>query len=239
MGNKKILLGLTTTPRSDWKEKIQEIDKFGIKEISLFLTGIGKEERKDLYNLLEKTKIESIPHVHLRDDMELQEIKYLEKRYHTEAFNIHNKKDPHSSLEFRKYFGHYCLKTFIENTGSVTSEEELDGFGGICIDFSHWKDGILLEYKDYDKEMKKSAKKFCIGCSHISAVGDKIIESADINSKEIKYTNFSKHYLNNLNEVDYIRDFIDYLPNLISLELENSFEEQLKVKEYLEKIIND
>lgn len=66
----KILLGLTTTPKSDWREKVKEIEKFGIKELALFPTFLSPDERKELYTLLEKTKIKNIPHVHLRDDME-------------------------------------------------------------------------------------------------------------------------------------------------------------------------
>ena len=30
----KILLGLTTTPGSDWQEKIKEIDRLGLKEVA-------------------------------------------------------------------------------------------------------------------------------------------------------------------------------------------------------------
>ena len=57
MGNKKILLGLTTTPGSDWRKKVSEIDKLGLKELALFPTCLNEQERKELYGLLEKTKL--------------------------------------------------------------------------------------------------------------------------------------------------------------------------------------
>jgi hypothetical protein len=63
---RKILLGLTTTPRSDWREKIREIDELGLEEAALFPTFIHLPERKELYGLLEKTGIKKAPHVHLR-----------------------------------------------------------------------------------------------------------------------------------------------------------------------------
>jgi hypothetical protein len=235
---KKILLGLTTTWGSDWREKVREIDKFGIKEIALFPTALEIEERKELYDLLEKTKIEQIPHIHLRDEMELWELEYLEKRFHVQVFNIHGESDPHSFPNLEKRLKNYCPNIYVENTDAVPSEKELKKFGGICIDFSHWQDGILFDRLDYDNEMRNAVKKFRIGCSHISAMGNKIIESADVQLEGVIYKNFSKHHLDDLNELDYIKKYIEFIPDIISIELNNSFEEQLKVKEYLEKIIN-
>jgi len=54
---KKILLGLTTTPKSDWREKVREIEKFRIKEIALFPTMLEMKGRKKLYGLLERTNL--------------------------------------------------------------------------------------------------------------------------------------------------------------------------------------
>ncbi|MDZ4384981.1 MAG: hypothetical protein U0944_01030, partial [Candidatus Moranbacteria bacterium] len=88
MAERQILLGLTTTLGSDWRMKAEEIDRLGIKELALFLTCLGSEDRRELYGLLENTSLESIPHVHLRDDMELWELDYLVEKYHTQVFNI-------------------------------------------------------------------------------------------------------------------------------------------------------
>lgn len=239
MPEKKILLGLTTTWGSDWREKAKEIEKFDIKEIALFPTALKIEERKELYDLLEKTGLEQIPHIHLRDEMELWELEYLEKRFQTQVFNIHGEKDPHPFLNFKNYLDAYCSKTYVENTENVPSEERLNDFGGICIDFSHWQDGIFFDRLDYDREMRNAVKKFRTGCGHISALGNKIIESTDVQLQEVLYKNFSKHHLDDLSELDYIKKYIDFIPDIVSIELNNSFEEQLKVKKYLEKMINN
>lgn len=37
--------------------------------------------------------------------------------------------------------------------------------------------------------------------------------------------------------MDYVKKYKKYLSDIISIELENSFKEQLKVKQYLEKIL--
>jgi len=44
--------------------------------------------------------------------------------------------------------------------------------------------------------------------------------------------------MHELKDLDYMKNYEEFWPPIISLELENTFEEQLKAKEYLEKIIN-
>ncbi len=239
MGNKKILLGLTTTPKSDWREKIREIDKFGIKEIALFPTFLRPEERKELYDLLEKTKLESVLHVHLRgQDMEPNELEYLEKKFKTKFFNLHPSQNSKNEPEYQNNYdyGTFKNKIYLENVIFNPTEEELNEYGGLCIDFSHWENFKLdTELNFLDDELEVLAKKYKIGCAHISAVIKNKREEAGESDKLI----LTNHFLNSLDELDYIKKYLEYLPDIISIELENSFEEQLKIKGYLEKIIND
>ena len=48
---------------------------------------------------------------------------------------------------------------------------------------------------------------------------------------------YSSHLLKDYHELDYIKKYKKFLPDLISIELENSFKELLEIKKYLEKII--
>lgn len=115
--------------------------------------------------------------------------------------------------------------------------EMLESCSGTCIDFSHWKDAALSLGEKGNGKMEKIAKKYKIGCCHISAVSDKIRNEIDC----ITGQNFlccSAHWMDKLSQLDYIKDYVQYLPEYVSIELENSFEKQLEVKEYLEKIIN-
>jgi len=76
-----------------------------------------------------------------------------------------------------------------------------------------------------------------IGCCHVSVISNEFTTSPHwITNKEIK--SYSQHFMKELKELDYIRKYIKYLPDIISIELENSFEEQLRIGKYLEKIIN-
>ncbi len=224
---KNILLSLTTTIGSDWREKIIEASALGISEISLFLTGITPEERKELYGLLEESPIKNIPFVHLRSDMSLDEIDYLIKNFETKIFNIHSSR---SRYPFPANFVKYSSIIYIENANVIPFEEELNQYAGLCLDFAHWESGILAGIPGYEN-LKKLADKYKIGCAHVSAIRN-YSEKDDEGVMD-----FSYHSFNSLEEFDYMKKYIKYLPEIISLELTNPFAEQLKAKEYLEKII--
>ncbi|MFO7807060.1 MAG: hypothetical protein R6V40_01400 [Candidatus Moraniibacteriota bacterium] len=225
---KKVLLGLTTTGGSSIKEKIEEIKEFNLKEIALFLTGINQKKRRELYSALEETPLKEIPHVHLRNDMEKWELEYLESRFEVSAYNIHGQKSSFPFSGCGEILKSYGNKIYIENTEFVPDQEEMKKVGGLCVDFSHWQDAILLNWEKYDHKLRTSAKEFPVGCSHVSAVGKFAGDS-------FTGEGYSKHRFDDISELDYMKNFINYLPDLISLELENSFKEQMKVKDYLRK----
>jgi len=219
---KKILLGLTTIAKGQWKEKIKEIDQLGIKEIALFPTCLDLKERKALYLLLKKTGLKSIPHVHLREqDMEKWELNWLVKKYKTKVFNVHPVK---GALKLIKNNKVYRNKIFVENLKLPDKmfRKVLKNCGGICLDLTHWQDYKVRQQPRVD-QFKKLFDKNKIGCNHVSAFN--------------KINRHSTHYFKNLKEFDYLRNDLEYFSNIISLELENSFKEQLVVKRFLEKII--
>ena len=49
---------------------------------------------------------------------------------------------------------------------------------------------------------------------------------------------YSHHYSYRMADLDYMKKFVKYLPDYISIELQNSFKEQIEIKKYLESIIN-
>ncbi|MDO8261061.1 MAG: hypothetical protein Q7T50_06235, partial [Candidatus Magasanikbacteria bacterium] len=188
---RKILLGLTTTSQSDWRAKVKEIDEFNIREIALFPTCLKIEERKELYKLLESTKLESIPHVHLRgEDMEEWELDFLVNRYGTKFFNIHPNIEDSEVLGFVKY----CEMIYVENlhdAGDVFLQS-LKKCAGICFDTSHYEDyGAIQKIHDYDNflEILKQNK---VGCCHISAVVTEPLEDTDYISGD-KTQSYSRH----------------------------------------------
>lgn len=230
MAKKKILLGLTTTQGSDWRAKVQEINRFDIKEIALFPTTLKPEDRKELYGLLERTELESISHIHLRgEDMPIKELDYFINKYHTGVFNIHSPREFPVNYEYSKY----KKIIYLENTNFIPTEEEIISLGnGLCIDYAHWDNGYKMKWPGYEK-FQELVEKFPIGCCHISAI------TKNLSQWPNGWITYDSHKFEKLEEFDYIKKYLKYLPDIVSIELENSFEEQLRVKEYLEKIINN
>jgi len=230
----KILLGLTTTKKSDWRGKVKEIDRLGLKEIALFPTCLKIKERRELYKLLEETKLGKIPLVHLRDDFKKWEFEYLIKKFKTKVFNTHfDRLDEEFLKNSRKYYN----KIYLENNGNFSDEmiKWFKVFPSFCFDASHFEDYAFIQKLPNHKNLPKYFKKYKIGCCHISAVREepffKIKEG-----ERIAY--YNSHWLRDLSELDYVKKYVKYLPPVCAIELENSLEEQLKVKKYLEKIIS-
>lgn len=234
--NKIILPGLTTTEKSDWRAKVEEIDELGLREVALFPTCLEIEQRKELYKLLEGTNLESIPHVHLRgNDMEKWELEYFIEKYNSQVFNIHPNREDQVIFECQSF----KKMTYVENQEEINGEyvEFLKNCAGVCLDVSHWEDqGVILGHAGYEN-FSKILETHKIGCCHVSVVKNKPRETVDyLTGKKLMI--YSSHWLEKMEELDYVKKYVQYLPKHVSIELENSFREQLEVKKYLEKIIN-
>lgn len=234
---KKILLGLTTITPREWRNKVKEIDELGVKEIALFPTCLNISERKELYQQLEKTKLEKIPHVHLKGGMEIFELDYLVARFKTEVFNVHSDKAPHPPLVgCEKYFNHI----YVENTpDNLPTKHDLNKYAGVCLDLSHWE-AVIMENKDGGKEsaeIEKMASQYKIGCNHISAIKrEKHFYHSRFLNEDIYC--YDSHWLDDLSELDYVKKYRNYLADIISIELENPLKRQMEVKKYLEEVLD-
>lgn len=230
--NKEILLGLTTTAGSSWKEKIEEIKKFGVEKIALFPTYLNREQRKELYELLDDVGDLTIPHVHIRDDFELDEMDFLVKRFGAEVFNIH----PQNFWPLQNDLSKYHKQIFVENLrASLPSDEDLDKFGGLCVDFAHLENKYLSQNPIYETFIERT-KKYTVGCCHVSAIlNEPAPDEDDFENPSHKF--FDRHWVENLSELDYMKKYKEFLPQYISIELENSLAQQLECRAYLEKIL--
>ena len=228
----KILVSIATIS-PDWEAKIKEIDKLGLKEIALFLTCLGIKERKRFYKLLEKTKLERIPVVHVRHDFEEWEFSYLIKRFKTKAFNTHANWVGNELLKAsQKYLKKIYLENVIETPDIIPGL--LDIFGGICLDISHWENyGKLLKHPSY-KRMPGLLKKYKTGFCHISAIMPK-----PIFDKHYNQWDYASHYMHDLSEMNYVKKYKKYLPKICALEIENPLKEQLEAKQYIEKLLDN
>lgn len=226
----KILPSITTTNNNDWRARIKEINELGggIEEIALFPTCLKEKERWEMYEEIQKLDIKSIPYCHLRNDMTLEELDYLVKKFNIRVFSTHMAVEFPISQDWAKY----NKVIFIESVYHHLDEEELKKFGGICLDFGHMENDRIL-FREKFKHNLKMLEKYPIGCNHIGAI-KKISRIDDMG--EVRY---NYHKLDELSEMDYLKSYPEkYFSQFCAIELENTIREQLKVKEYIINLLN-
>ncbi len=220
------LPSITTTEGSDWGSKVRETIELGIDTVAVFPTCLDSDQRRELYLQLEKSSIKKIPFVHLRQDMDLWELEYFIKKFNTVIFNIHSSRQYDLNPELLRYKEIIC----IENHDGFL-EDELKNFGGICLDFAHMENEIMLsrvEESDYFDVLKR----YPIKCNHISAIKQTI----KVDKREISY---DSHHLDDLSELDYLKRYpIEFFSNYCAIELENGLKKQLEVIEYVKELLS-
>lgn len=218
---------ITTTSNSNWRKKIQTISNLKLKEVCLFITGLNPDERSEAYKLLRKTKIEHIPLVHLKHDSTTDEIEYFIHQFGTKLFNIHSKKE----FKLKYDLSPYKDKINLEFT-LFPITDELPSWAGICLDTAHVENQRLRKNSLYESFIE-SLEKFPTNVWHVSAIKPKpfIYEKTG-------ELNYDFHTFNKLSEFDYIKRYKKYIAPVIALELENSIEDQLKAKKYIEELLS-
>jgi hypothetical protein len=227
-----ILLGLTTSAGSDWRAKIAESAELQLSALALFATGIGLEERQELYALLEASSLQALPHVHLRHDTEAWEVDYFVERWRTEVFNLHAMPE---ALSLLGRCPQHRSSIYLENGSSLTPLflECLASCAGLCLDFSHWADHGEKRGNEGYELLPALAKQHPVGCCHLSA----IVPEGWWEPVRNDHWRHSRHWFEDLREFDYLRAYRRYFPHYLSLELENSLVEQLEAKAYAEELL--
>ncbi len=222
--NIKILPTITTTWGAAWQFKIQEVTDLKLTEVCLFLTGLKADKRPELYELLKKTSVKSIPFIHLGSDVTLEEMEYFIKNYKTKLFNIHSLREFPLQHDLNKYKN----LIYVENTTLPLTIEEINEFAGLCLDFSHLENNRLVEHNLYDHTMGL-VDQVHIGCGHISAVKNQVNLKGE----------YCEHFYSDLSDFDYLLKYKKYLAPIMALELINNISQQLAAKEYIEKLLAD
>lgn len=217
-----MILPSITTTKPDWRNKIKQAKELKIEELSFFLTCLNLKERREFYDLAKGIK--KVPFIHIRSDMDPKELDYLMKTFQTEVFNFHTQLDFPFDYDYSKYRD----VLYIENSPKFSfQEEEIKKFGGICLDITHLENDWLTNKEKFEKDIKM-LQKYPVGCNHISAIKKKTF------TDEEGIVRYDSHYFQELSEFDYLKKYPHYyFSSYIAIELENSLEEQLKVKEYI------
>jgi len=220
----RIIVGITGRSVNDLRNKIIECDKYKLTRVSLFLEIIPRQKDRILiYELLLSSGVKEIPLVHIRDNMDNWELKFLEKNFKTKCFTIHE-----SGFKYLNEWRGFHDKIFLENNydGYVSSLVRLKKIGGFCIDLSHFKSSQTRWTEDFDFVIERNdIKRYFVG-NHLNG-----------------YTYKRKK---DLHTVRYLRDF-DYLKTLpkfvfgkyIAIETFNSIREQLRFKRYIMRLLSN
>ena len=222
--NRSILPSVTTVHKADWRQALKDLEDLQVKQFAVFLTGLSSSERSDLYHILEDRKGIRIPFVHAVSEMTPEEYRYLMDTFGTKKFNLHTLR----SWPLKYPLGELTKYIYIENSGVIPTQADLEGFAGLLIDMSHLENTRLSKPKDY-QDLMNLIRTNPVGANHISA----ILKQPVTDRWGFHY---DMHRLTDLTQLNYLKDIPDYcFGGYQVIELSNSIKEQLEVIEYIQK----
>ena len=220
--SKKLLVGITGYKDRHWRDKIKEIDKYGFSTVSLFLERFEKDQRKMLYDALLKSKIKKIPLVHIREDMEKDELVFLVKQYGSKYLTIHE-----SGFKILKKWKGFYNKLYLEmnRDNFISKKVDVSRIGGFCIDLSHFKMEEIERTKEFDYILKRKNMHKYFVCNHVNGYSYK--------------KNKDLHTVRGLKSFDYLRTLPKFLfGNIMGIEVDNSIKDQVKFKKCIVKLLS-
>jgi hypothetical protein len=215
-----ILLGITGTKDSDWQKKLHDLNELQTKEAALFLERFDQNQRKDIYRAILDTSIKSVPLCHIKNDMEIEELVFLENKFKTKYFTVHE-----NSFSFLDKWPSFAKKLYLEMDFNdyVSQKVAVEKIGGFCVDLSHFKAALTSWTKEFDYTYFRK-NKIRFSCNHLNGYSEE--------------KNIDMHTIKTLKDFDYLKTLPQFLfGKAIGLEVENSIAQQIKFREYLLKLL--
>lgn len=221
--SKKIYVGLTGRVEADWRAKMEEINRRGLSAIALFLEFYRKSEREKIYRALEKSCVREIPMVHIKNEIERDELKYLCERYNNPCLTIHE--NAFDKLPaWNGYHQHLFLEMNYNN--SIPKNVDISKIGGFCVDLAHFKSAEEKWSKEFEYMLKQRNKKKLFVCNHLNGYDHK--------------NNIDLHTISSLDEFDYLKTLPSFVfGDIIALEVFNPIKEQLEYKKHIIKLLDN
>lgn len=220
--SEKIFLSITGEKNIDWQAKLKEINRLKIDEVAVFLERFDKKERDNFYRFLLRSSIKKVPFVHLRDDVNKEEIEFFINKFKTDYFNIH---EEHFKC-LNKWRG-FWNKLYLEMNydSEIAKEVKVRRIGGFCIDLAHFKSAIARGAKEsYYIHSRKDRIKF--DCNHLGGYSPERMHDL--------------HIITDLKDFDYLTTLPKYVfGKIIALEVDNNIKEQIIFKKHISKILDD
>jgi hypothetical protein len=219
---KRIFLGITGKEERDWKTKLKDLNELGITEAALFLEKFDQAQRKKIYRALLDTSLKNIPLCHIRNDMEVEELVFMETKFKTKYFTVHE-----NSFSFLDKWPGFEKKIYLEMdyNDAVSNKVSISRIGGFCVDLSHFKAGQTKWSKEFKYTYFKKGKANFF-CNHLNGYSKK--ENKDI------------HNVKSLKEFEYLKSLPEFIfGKVIALEVENKIPEQIEFKKYLVRLLQE
>lgn len=221
--SKNIYLSLTGETEQDWKAKMSEINSLGIKTIALFLEIYKKPQRKKIYEALEKSCVRKIPLVHIKNDMDKDELAYLCKRYNNPCLTIHEDSFKNIS-KWEGYYQHLYLEMNYNN--NIPKNVNVDKIGGFCVDLSHFKSAEEKWSKEFEYTINRRNKKKLFKCNHLNGYSYE--------------KNKDMHIISSLKDFEYLKTLPSFVfGDIIALEVFNSINDQIMYKKYIIDLLRE
>lgn len=220
--NNRILLSISGPTSNILISKIHELDKLKITKAALFVSCIGsRQNREKVYEELLKSKIKYIPLVHIRDEVDKDELIFLKKKFKTKCFNFHEV----GFHYLEKWHGFYKnLYLELNTDGFVSKQVQIKKIGGFCIDVSHLmvaKTKNLTEY-EYITKMKR---RNIFTCNHVSGYSPTRVTDL--------------HEPKKLSDFDYLKEIPEFVfGKYIAIEINNPIKDQIEIKKYIIKLLS-
>lgn len=228
-----LLFGLVCNQPLDWRSKLPSLTNLQIRELGLFLGGVPLATRREIYRELEKSSVVKIPYVQLPIEADDSEIEYIIQKYSTTIFSLPAVSAAYAVANRRLQAPQTIL---IENPGTEVAEAEFSeealnrpGVKGICLDMAVLEDHRLHRPKVYQSQLY-ALDHHPVLCSVISPLATSWFQRFNKNSCRLTSLT-SLRYLHNVPP--------KYRETKLVLKLDNFFDEQLEVKQYLEAIFGE
>ncbi len=218
-----LLVGITGWKKKHWKDKIEEIDYLGMERVTLFLERFELKDRRGIYDALSSSVIREIPLVHIRDDMEKGEIKWLFDNYGSRYFTIH---ESHFDVmeKWRGFFKYLYLEMNADDR--IPNNVDVSRIGGFCVDLSHYMKAKVAAVEDYHYVHSRKGTERYFGCNHLNGYSYEL--------------NKDLHTVRSLDEFEYLKELPEFLfGKVIGIETDNPIRDQMRFKEHLMKIFPD
>lgn len=213
---------ITGGSQEELKKKIEEVESRNITEIPLFIQRLHGDKRKGIYNRLLSSDINSIPLVHINNEMSKKELQFLEEEYNTKYFTIHE-----SGFEHIDQWEGFKEKLYLEmQTDDIVKDKvKVDNIGGFCVDLAHYQKQKDRETIDYEYVYKRRNQEGLFKCNHLSGYAPE--DTDDL------------HFVEKKEDFDYITNLPDFtFGEIVAIEVDNSIKRQLEFKEYISKLLD-